>query len=103
MAKASQDLSAYSVFDHEVFQLSFNFLHLTPKDVQNHNYRVHETKLIHNLIYYTFFRDEANYTDERYLHMIEQLTSPFFMNYGYKLKWEYLTGTLRNFDPIKNY
>ena len=25
------------------------------------------------------------------------------MNYGYKLKWEYTTGTLRNFDPIKNY
>ena len=25
------------------------------------------------------------------------------MNYGYKLKWDYITGTLRNFDPIKNY
>ena len=55
MAKASQDLSAYSEFDHEIFQLSFNFLHPTPKDVQNNNYRVHETKLIHKLIYYTFF------------------------------------------------
>ena len=25
------------------------------------------------------------------------------MNYGYKLKWEYTIGTLRNFDPRKNY
>ena len=25
------------------------------------------------------------------------------MNHGYKLKLEYITGTLRNFDPIKNY
>ena len=55
MPKASQDLSAYSVFDHEIFQLSFSFLHPTPKDVQNNNYRVYEMKLIHKLIYYTFF------------------------------------------------
>ena len=57
VAKASQDLSAYSVFEHQIFQPSFNFLHPTPKDVQNNNYRVHETKLIQNLIYYTFLRD----------------------------------------------
>ena len=31
------------------------------------------------------------------------MTSPYFLNYGYKIKWEYTTGTLRNFDPIKNY
>ena len=54
MAKASQDLSAYSVFDHDIFQLRFTFLHPTPKDETNNNYRVHETKLILNLIYYTF-------------------------------------------------
>ena len=103
VAKASQDLSAYSVFDHELFQLSFNFLHPTPKDVQNNNYRVHETKLIHNLIYYTFFRDKANCTDKSFIHINDQLISPQFLNYGYKLKSDYITGTLRNFDPIKNY
>ena len=103
MAKASQDLSAYSVFDHKIFQLSYNFLHPTPKDAQNNNYRVHETKLIHNLIFYTFFRDKANYTDKSYIHIKDQLTSPYFLNYGYKLKWEYIKGTLRSFDPIKNY
>ena len=103
VAKASQDLSAYSVFEHQIVQLSFNFLHPTPKDVQNNNYRVHETKLIHNLIYYTFLRDKNINTTKIYIHINEQLTSPYFLNNGYKLKWEYTIGNLRNFDPIKNY
>ena len=103
IAKASQDLSVYSIYDHQIFQLSFNFLHPTPKDVQNNNYRVHETKLIHNLIDYTFLRDKSNNTSRSYIHINDQLTSPYFLNYGYRLKWEYTLGTLRNFDPIKNY
>ena len=96
-AKASEHLSAYSVFEHELFQLSFNFLHPTSKDVQNNNFRVHETKPIHNLIYYTLFRDKANFTDKTYIHINDELTSPFFLNYGYKFKWEHTIGTLRNF------
>ena len=103
VAKASQDLSAYSVFEHQIFQLRFNFLHPTPKDVRNNNYRVHETKLIHNLIYYTFLRDKNINTTKSYIHVNDQLTSPYFLNYGFKLKWDYTIGTLRNFDPIKNY
>ena len=103
VAKASQDLSAYSVFDHQILQLSSNFLHPTAKDVQNNNYRVHETKLVHNLIYYTFLRDKNKNTTKSYIHINDQLTSPYFLNYGYKLKWEYTVGTLRNFDPVKNY
>ena len=94
MPKASHDLSTYSVFDHKIYQLSFNYLHPTPKDVQNNNYRVHETKLTHNLIYYTFFRDKQKYTNKSYIHINDQLTSLYFLNYGYKLDWEYLTGTL---------
>ena len=103
VAKASQDLSAYSVFVHQIFQLSFNFLYPTPKDVQNNKYRVHETKLIHNLIYYTFLRDKNKNTTKSYIHINNQLTSPYFLNYGYKVKWEYTIGTLRNFNPVKNY
>ena len=80
VAKASQDLSAYSVFDHQIFQLSFNFLHPTPKDVQNNNYRVHGTKLVHNLIYYTFLRDKSKNTTKSYIHINDQLTSPYFLN-----------------------
>ena len=85
------------------FQLSFNFLHSLPKDVQNNNYRVHETKFIQNLIYYTFLRDKNINTTKSYIHINDQLTSPYFLNYGYRLKWDYTIGTLRNFDPIKNY
>ena len=105
VAKASQDLSAYSAFtqQHQIFQLSFNFLHPTPKDVQSNNYRVHATKLIHNLIYYTFLRDKQHTESKSYVHINDQLTSPYFLNYSYKLKWNYTIGTLRNFDPIKNY
>ena len=105
VAKASQNLSAYSAFtqQHQIFQLSFNFLHPTPKDVQSNNYRVHETKLIHNLIYYTFLRDKQHTEFKSYVHINDQLTSPYFLNYSYKLKWDYTIGTLRNFDPIKNY
>ena len=103
VAKASQDLSAYSVFEHQIFQLSFIFLHQTPKDVQNNNYRLHKTKLIHNLIYYTFLRDKNINTTKSYIHINDQLASPFFLNYGYKLKWDYTIGNLRNFNPIKNY
>ena len=105
VAKASQDLSAYSAFtqQHQIFQLSFNLLHPTPKDVQSNNYRVHETKLIHNLIYYTFLRDKQYTASKSFIHIDDQLTSPYFLNYSYRIKWSYTIGTLRNFDPIKNY
>ena len=105
VAKASQDLSAYSAFtqQHQVFQLSFNLLHPTPKDVQSNNYRVHETKLIHNLIYYTFLRDKQYTASKSFIHINDQLTSPYFLNYSYRIKWSYTIGTLRKFDPIKNY
>ena len=105
VAKASQDLSAYSAFtqQHQIFQLIFNLLHPTPKDVQSNNYRVHETKLIHNLIYYTFLRDKQYTASKSFIHINDPLTSPYFLNYSYKIKWSYTIGTLRNFDPIKNY
>ena len=84
-------------------KLNFNFLHPAPKDVQNNNYRLNETKLIHNLIYDTFLRDKNINTTKSYIHINDQLTSPYFLNYGYKLKWNYTIGTLLNFDPIQNY
>ena len=55
------------------------------------------------MIYYTFLRDKNINTTKSNLHINNQLTSPYFLNYGYKLKWDYTIGTLRNFDPIKNY
>ena len=86
---------------HEMFQLSFNFLHPTPKDVQCNNFKVHETKLIHNLIYYTYLRD--NLPHENLIYVNDQMTSPYFMKFAYIIKNKYMKGTLRNFDPVKNY
>ena len=81
--------------------VSFNFLHTTPKDVQRNNFKVHETKLIHNLIYYTYLRD--NLPHENFIYVNDQMTSPYFMKFAYIVKNKYMKGTLRNFDPVKNY
>ena len=55
------------------------------------------------MIYYTFLRDKNINTTKSYIHINDQLTSPHFLNYGFKLKWDYTIGILSNFDPIKNY
>ena len=55
------------------------------------------------MIYYTFLRNKNINTTKSYIHINDQLTSPYFLTYGYRLKCEYTLGTLRNFDPIKNY
>ena len=67
IAKASQDVHAYKIYNHEIFQLNFNFLHPTPKDVQCNDYKVHEIKLIHNLIYYTYLKDNLPHENFIYL------------------------------------
>ena len=88
-------------YNHEVFQLSFNFLHPSHKDVQCNNFKVHETKLVHNLIYYTFLKN--NLPHENFLYINDQLTSPYFLKYAYTIKPEFMNGTLRNYDTINNY
>ena len=100
-AKASQDVTAFKAYTHEMFQLSFNFLHPTPKDVQCNNVKLHETKLIHNLFYYTYLRD--NLPHENLTYENDQMTSPYFMKFAYIIKNKYMKGTLRNFDPVKNF
>ena len=97
-AKASKDVTAFKAYvPHEMFQLSFNFLHPTPKDVQCNNFRVHETKLIHNLSYYTYLPD--NLPHESFIYVNDQKTSPYFMKFAYIIKNKYMKGTLINFDP----
>ena len=101
IAKASQDVNALKAYTHEMFQLNFNFLHPIPKDVQCNNFKVHENKLIHNLIYYTYLRD--NLPHEYFLYINDQMTSRYFMKFAYTIKDKYMKGTLRNFDPVQNY
>ena len=96
-AKTSQDVHAYKICNRELFQLNFNFLHPTPKDVQCNNFKVHETKLIHNLIFYTFLKD--NLPHKKFLYINDQLTSPCFLKYACTTKPQYMKGTLQNFGP----
>ena len=53
VAKASQDLSAYSIYEHQIFQLSFNFLHPTPKTYKT--IITEYMKLILSIISYTTY------------------------------------------------
>ena len=101
VARASQDTHAFKAYNHEMFQLSFNFLHPTPKDVQCNNFKVHETKLVHNLIYYTYLRD--NLPHKNFIYNNDQMTSPYFLKFAYTINNKYMRGTLRNFYPVKNY
>ena len=100
-AKASQDVNAFKAYTHEMFHLSFNFLHPTPKDVQCNNFKVHETKLIHIIVYYAYLRD--NLPHENFIYVNDQMTSPYYMKFAYIIKDKYMKGTLRNFDPVKKY
>ena len=84
-----------------MFQLNFNFLHPTPKDVQCNNFKTHETKLKHNLIYYTYLRDKLPH--ENFIYLKDPMTSPYFMKFAYISKDKYMKGTLRYFDPVKSY
>ena len=101
ITKTSQDVHAYKIYNRKNFQLSFNSLHPTPKDVQCNNFKVHETKLIHNLIYYTYLKD--NLPHKKFLYINDQPISPCFLKYAYTIKPQYMKGTLQNFGPFKNY
>ena len=96
IAKASPDVHEYKIYIHEIFQLSFNFLHTIPKYVQCNNYNVH------NLIYYTYLKNN-NLPHENFIYINDQLTSPYFLKYAYTIKPQYMKGTLRNFDPVKKF
>ena len=41
--------------------------------------------------------------DSRLQYANTELTSPYYINYSYIIQPSYCEGTLRNFDPIKNY
>ena len=50
---------------------------------------------------YIYLKD--NLPHENFIYINDQLTSPYFFKYAYTIKPQYMKGTLRNFDPIKNY
>ena len=101
VARVSQNVHAFKAYNHDMFQLSFNFLHPTTKENKCNYFKVHEFKLMHNLIYYTYLRD--NLPQENLKYVNDQMTSSYFMKFAYDIKTKYTRVTLRNFYPVKNF
>ena len=77
-------------------------------DVNNQTYKVNRVKLLHTVHNYLFIQQHFHRTNllihikSRLQYANTKLTSPYYMNYSYKLQSNYCEVTLRNFDPIKN-
>ena len=94
---------------HDPFYLQFGFLHPTQMDVNNTTHKVNRVKILHTMHNYLFlqhlFQDtnQIIHMNSRVQYANTKLTSPYYMNYSYIIQPKYCEGTLRNFDPIKNY
>ena len=78
-------------------------------DVNNTTHKVNPVTMLHTMHNYLFVQHHFQHTNP-IIHMNSRLqnantnlTSPYYMNYSYIIQPNYCEGTLRNFDPIKNY
>ena len=78
-------------------------------DVNNTTHKVNRVKTLHTMHNYLFVQHHFQHTNpiihmnSRLQYANTKLTSPYYMNYSYIIQPIYCEGTLRNFDPIKNY
>ena len=78
-------------------------------DVNNTTPKINRVKRLHTMHNYLFLRHHFHHTNpliyinSRLQYENTKLTSPYYMNYSYIIKSNFCEGTLRNFDPIKNY
>ena len=97
----------YQMYDP--FYLQFSFLHPTQMDVNNTNHKVNRVKMLHTVHNYLFVQHHFQrtnpiiYMNSRLQYANTKLTSPYYMNYSYIIQPNFCEGTLRNFDPTKNY
>ena len=55
-------------------------------------------------VQHRFYRtNPIMHMNSRLQYATTKFTSPYYMNYSYIIQPNYCKGTLRNFDPIKNY
>ena len=65
--------------------------------------------MLHTMHNYLFVQHHFQHTNpiihmnSRLQYANTKLTSPYYMNYSYIIQPNFCEGTLRNFDPIKNY
>ena len=68
--------------------------------------RVKKLHTMHNYLFvqhHFFHTNPIIHMNSRLQYANTKLTSPYYMNYSYIIQPNYCEGTLRNFDPIKNY
>ena len=61
---------------------------------------------IHNYLFVQHHFHRTNpliHINSRLQYANTKLTSPYYMNYSYIIQTNFCEGTLRNFDPLKNY
>ena len=78
-------------------------------DVNNNTHKVNRVKMVHTMHNYLFVphhfqhSNPIKYMNSHPQYAYTKLTSPYYMNYSYIIQPKYCEGTLRSFDPIKNY
>ena len=88
---------------------SLVFWHPTQMDVNNQTHKLNKVKLLHTIHNYLSVQQHFHRTNSlihinsRLQYANNKLTSPYYFNYSYMIHPTYCEGTLRNFDPIKNY
>ena len=106
----TRDTAPYKIYaKYKPIYLQFGFLHPTQIDVNNTTHNVNRVKMLHPIHNQFFVQHHFQHTNPiihmnlRIQYANTKLTSPYYMNYSYKTQPNYCDGTLRNFDPIKNY
>ena len=107
----TRDTAPFRIYaKYDPFYLQFGFLHPTQiEDVNNTTHKVNRLKMLHTMHNYLFVQRPFQHTNpiihmnSRLQYANTKLTSPYYMNYSYIIQPNYCEGTLRNYDPIKNY
>ena len=106
----TRDTAPYKDYQKcDPFYLQFCFLHPTQMDKNNTTHKVKRVKMLHNMHNYLFVQHHFQHINpimhmnSRLQHANTKLTYPYYMNYSYIIKPNFCEGTLRNFDPIKNF
>ena len=106
----TRDTAPYRIYaKYDPFYLQFGFLHPTQMDFDNTTHKVNRVKMLHTMQNYLFVQHHFQHTNplihtiSRLQYANTKLTPPYYMNYSYVIKLNFSEGTLRNFDPIKNY
>ena len=105
----TRDTSPHKIYaKYDPICLQFSFSNPTEMDVNN-TIKKNQVKTLHTMHNYLFLQNLFQHTNpiihmnSRLQYANTKLTSPYYMNYIYIIQPNYCEGSLRNFDPIKNF